>query len=528
MRLRQFCYPLLIQTVTGWFVLLSITTAFAHVAPESEFGHHIQLHIGKNQVIVDYAIVLSDLALESARLKMETDGVLGISDAERTAYHNRQREVLRGYMELKVDGQDRQLADYFGEVQETPERVFVYKFSAPATAEAETVRKVSFYNSIPLGHDKWFVYHHAALDPGIRKVEEQRWHKPGDAGKITKRQTERGIELAYQLGPNTAADASSEEGWADEPRAKDMLGTVSKTPGDTEGDKLKEFIRRPLSLKLVVVALVISAVLGGLHALTPGHGKAVVAAYLVASKGRVIDAVFLGLVVTFTHTASVIALGLVALFGSKYFLPEDIAPWLSVASGLLIAILGLWLLGRNFNQYKQSQLGSHSHGEPPHTHDHPHDHGHHHHHNDQHHNHGHHHHAPPHDHSHGHHHHHGDDGHSHSHVPDRAGFWGLLSLGISGGIVPCIDALVGLLFAISMNRIVWGLVILCAFSLGLAAVLVAIGVLMVLAKPIIDRFTGEGIWLQRLPIFSAIVVIALGTVLLVKALNDMGIVTINL
>ena len=515
MQPRQFCYTLLIQMGTCFLTLLSITTAFAHVAPESEFGHHIQLHIGKDQVIVDYAIVLSDLALESARLQMETDGVPGISDAERRAYDTRQREVLQSYMELKVDGQDRQLADYFGEVQETPERVFVYKFSSPVEAEAETVRKVSFYNPIPLGHDKWFVYHHAALDPGIRKVEEQRWHKLEDAGKITKRQTERGIELAYQLGPSTGADSASEDGWTDEPRAKDMLATVSKTPGDTEGDKLKDFIRRPLSLKLVVVALVISAVLGGLHALTPGHGKAVVAAYLVASKGRVIDAVFLGLVVTFTHTASVIALGLVALFGSKYFLPEDIAPWLSVASGLLISILGLWLLRRNFRQYKQRQSVSHSHGATPHTHDHPHDHGGHHH-NDHPHDH-------PHDHAHGHHHHdHGDDGHSHSHVPDRAGFWGLLSLGVSGGIVPCIDALVGLLFAISMNRIVWGLVILCAFSVGLAAVLVAIGVLMVLAKPIIDRFTGEGIWLQRLPIFSAIVVVALGTVLMVKALMILG------
>jgi ABC-type nickel/cobalt efflux system permease component RcnA len=486
MQPRQFCYTLLIQMGTCFLTLLSITTAFAHVAPESEFGHHIQLHIGKDQVIVDYAIVLSDLALESARLKMETDGVPGISDAERTVYDTRLREVLQSYMELKVDGQDRQLADYFGEVQETPERVFVYKFSSPVEAEAETVRKVSFYNPIPLGHDKWFVYHHAALDPGIRKVEEQRWHKLEDEGKITKRQAERGIELAYQLGPSTAGDAP-----------QDMLGKVSKTTGDTEGDKLKDFIRRPLSLKLVVVALVISAVLGGLHALTPGHGKAVVAAYLVASKGRVIDAVFLGLVVTFTHTASVIALGLVALFGSQYFLPEDIAPWLSVASGLLIAILGLWLFGRNFNQYKQRKL-AHSHGDTPHTHDHPHDH------------------------SHGHHHHHHGDGHSHSHAPDRAGFWGLLSLGISGGIVPCIDALVGLLFAISMNRIVWGLVILCAFSVGLAAVLVAIGVLMVLAKPLIDRFTGEGIWLQRLPIFSAIVVVVLGTVLMVKALMILG------
>ena len=116
------------------------------------------------------------------------------------------------------------------------------------------------------------------------------------------------------------------------------------------------------------------------------------------------------------------------------------------------------------------------------------------------------------------------NGHSHTHVPsERTGFWGLLSLGISGGIVPCVDALIGLLFAISLNKLAWGVIILCAFSLGLAAVLVAIGILMVLAKPVIERFTGTGVWLQRLPIISATVVILLGAVLIFKALNDVGI-----
>ena len=102
-------------------------------------------------------------------------------------------------------------------------------------------------------------------------------------------------------------------------------------------------------------------------------------------------------------------------------------------------------------------------------------------------------------------------------------FGGLLSLGISGGIVPCVDALIGLLFAISLNKLVWGLIILSAFSLGLAAVLVAIGILMVMAKPLMERFTGEGVWLQRLPIFSAAVVILLGAVLVFKAINSVGV-----
>ena len=288
------------------------------------------------------------------------------------------------------------------------------------------------------------------------------------------------------------------------------------------GDRIKELINQPLTLQLTIAALVISFVLGGLHALTPGHGKAIVAAYLVGSKGRVIDAVFLGLVVTFTHTFSVIALGVVMLVAQE-FAPEDIVPWLSLFSGILIVGIGAWLLTKNMKQYYSG--GAHSQG-PGHSHDHDHDHPHDHDHNHDHdHDHDHNHphdHADDHDHDHGHSHSHGGRTHSHA-PPERTGFWGLLSLGISGGIVPCVDALIGLLFAISLNKLVWGLIILSAFSLGLAAVLVAIGILMVMAKPLIERFTGEGIWLQRLPIFSAAVVILLGAILVFKAIYSVGV-----
>ena len=296
------------------------------------------------------------------------------------------------------------------------------------------------------------------------------------------------------------------------------------------GDRIKEFMTQPLTLRFAIAALAISFVLGGLHALTPGHGKAIVAAYLVGSKGRVIDAVFLGIVVTFTHTFSVIALGIVMLV-AQGFAPEDVVPWLSLFSGVLIVGIGAWLLTKNMKQYYSGSVHGHDHGHHPHPHDHSHGHDPSHDHDHPHaddHDHGHddehghdddHGHDPSHDHDHTHSH----GGRTHSHVPpERTGFWGLLSLGISGGIVPCVDALIGLLFAISLNKLTWGLIILCAFSLGLAAVLVAIGILMVMAKPLIQRFTGEGIWLQRLPIFSAAVVILLGAILIFKALNTVG------
>ncbi len=327
-----------------------------------------------------------------------------------------------------------------------------------------------------------------------------------------------------------------------------FIGVVACTLGladeghEHSGDRIKELINRPLTLQLAIAALVISFVLGGLHALTPGHGKAIVAAYLVGSKGRVIDAVFLGLVVTFTHTFSVIALGVVILVAQE-FAPEDIVPWLSLFSGILIVGIGAWLLAKNMKQYYTGGAHSQSHGhQHPHGHDHGHSHDHNHSHDDGHshahdHDHDHDHghddeHSHDHDHDHGHSHDHDHDpGHTHSHggrthshvPPERTSFWGLLSLGISGGIVPCVDALIGLLFAISLNKLVWGLIILSAFSLGLAAVLVAIGILMVMAKPLMARFTGEGVWLQRLPIFSAAVVILLGAVLVFKAINSVGV-----
>ena len=205
-----------------------------------------------------------------------------------------------------------------------------------------------------------------------------------------------------------------------------FIGVVACTFGladeghEHSGDRIKELMNRPLTLKFAIAALVISFVLGGLHALTPGHGKAIVAAYLVGSKGRVIDAVFLGLVVTFTHTFSVIALGVVMLVAQE-FAPEDIVPWLSLFSGILIVGIGAWLLAKNMKQYYTGGAHNQRHGhQHPHGHDHGHSHDHNHSHDDGH--------SHAHDHDHDHDHGHDDDhshdddhdhGHSHDHDHDQ-------------------------------------------------------------------------------------------------------------
>ena len=114
-----------------------------------------------------------------------------------------------------------------------------------------------------------------------------------------------------------------------------------------------------------------------------------------------------------------------------------------------------------------------------------------------------------------------EHGHTHD-PPPAAGRGSLLSLGISGGLVPCPEALAVLLISFSVNRLVFGLIILVAFSLGLAAVLIAIGVAMVLAGPALERFSKDGPLMRALPLGSAVIVTMLGLAILYKAASDTG------
>ena len=273
---------------------------------------------------------------------------------------------------------------------------------------------------------------------------------------------------------------------------------------DGETDALSDMLRsEELSLGLILAALALALFLGAAHGLEPGHGKTIVAAYLVGARGTVGNALFLGGVVALTHTSSVILLGLVALFASQYILPGQIFPYLGTASGLLIMGLGTWLL---VNHLRGRGPGfGHSHGEHHHGHSHTHEEEHHH------------------DHSHSYEEHHG---HSHE-IPNKVTLGSLLTLGISGGIVPCPGALVILLLAVALHRIAFGLLLLVAFSVGLAAILIAIGVLIVKARPLVERFSGDGRWIQRLPIASAVVIIVVGCAITFKTLMNSGIILIN-
>ena len=240
-------------------------------------------------------------------------------------------------------------------------------------------------------------------------------------------------------------------------------------PARHEGGGFEALISRGhLSLGVILVSLLVAAFWGAAHALTPGHGKAIVAGYLVGTKGRPLDAVLLGGIVTVTHTIGVFGLGLATLLLSQFIVPETLYPWLTLVSGVLVVGVGATVL------LTRIRGGGHAHH---------------------------------HDHGDGHHHHHG-------HAVERRG---LLGVGVAAGLLPCPSALVVLLSAIAIHRIGFGLALIVAFSLGLACTITGIGLVAVLAKRLFARATLDGPLVRALPAVSALVILGVGVVLTARA-----------
>jgi nickel/cobalt exporter len=245
---------------------------------------------------------------------------------------------------------------------------------------------------------------------------------------------------------------------------------------------------KEISFGMVLLAAAIAAGLGALHALEPGHGKTIVAAYLVGSQGTARHALLLGIIVTLSHTAGVYLLGAITLYAQKYILPDRIYPFLGVLSGALIAGMGCYL-------FLQRYLG-------------------------------------------------GEFAHTHSDELSAGGEAAtegaqqqtgqvsarqLLVLGITGGIIPCPAALVVLLSAVALHRTGFGLFLIAAFSIGLAAVLIAMGLAAVYAGHAMSRLRLEGSLVQRwLPMGSAAMIILLGVSVAIRGLMSAGIVQIRI
>jgi ABC-type nickel/cobalt efflux system permease component RcnA len=226
--------------------------------------------------------------------------------------------------------------------------------------------------------------------------------------------------------------------------------------------------REHLGFWVVLASLAAALFWGAAHALSPGHGKSIVTAYLVGRRGTPWHAALLGLIVTATHTVGVFTLGLVTLALSQFVVPDQLYPWLNLASGLLVVSIGVSVFGSRWRHARA--------------------------------------------HSHGHHHHH------HRDEEDAPSFRSLFAVGVSGGLLPCPSALVVLLAAISLHRVAFGLLLIVAFSLGLALSITGVGLVAVLAKRVFARAKFDGRVLRALPALSAAVILVAGVLMTVHAI----------
>jgi nickel/cobalt transporter (NicO) family protein len=314
--------------------------------------------------------------------------------------------------------------------------------------------------------------------------------------------------------------------------------------------RLIDLISTPtIAPHVAIVVLLTALVLGAFHALSPGHGKTIVGAYLIGSRGTPKHAAFLGLTVTITHTLGVFTLGFATLFASRFVVPERLFPILSLASGLLIFGMGTVLIAQRWRAARlalarrSAEDQSHNYDASPRIHAHEH----HTHHSDERahqsahsHAHGHgplhlygHDHARDHEHAHAHAHYdhehgvtftHSHGGSEHSHLPvgtdgTQVTWRSLLALGISGGLIPCPSAMVLLLAAVALNKTGYGLLLVLAFSVGLALTLTMIGLVFLYARKHLRPPRSAARWAHLLPIFSAGIITLVGAVLCFNALQ---------
>jgi nickel/cobalt exporter len=254
---------------------------------------------------------------------------------------------------------------------------------------------------------------------------------------------------------------------------------------------------------------------GAAHAATPGHGKTIAAAYIVGARGKPTDAVILGIFVTLSHVSGIVLVGVLASLGSTWLRPQRIEAYLAVAVGVLVIVLGLWMLWaqRNLVALAMGEAGDPSKGtnlgkSHPRDHDHDHEHLHVHRHGE-----------PVIWHSHG-------FGKVHAHRLDviaekRPKLPVLLALGIAGGLLPDPAALALLLGALSSGKVLLGLVTVVVFSLGFAATLVVVGIVAAkIGEKVLDWLAS--IWMIRQQIATSLLIVGMGVVLTIRAVSELS------
>jgi nickel/cobalt exporter len=485
------------------YLLIFAFSASAHPLGNFSVNQYSRLETGKSEIKIRQILDLAEIPTLQASNEIDADKNGSMSQDELNSYAERITPQFLANLFLSVNNQLLELraADKNIFLKEGAGGLSTMRIEWNLTADlpgAENVNQVKFENKNYADRIGWKeivvarqnginVFDSTAMGSGA--TDEIKSY-PQDTLEAPLHETSAEFSFTTKTVPETAKLLRDRDGHT-------TAATVQK-------DKLAELINVPrITFPIAVFGLLLAFGLGTIHAMSPGHGKTVVGAYLVGSRGTAKHAAFLGLTVTITHTLGVFALGLITLFASNYILPEKLMPFLNFVSGLLVFFIGISLfkdrlftsLGwktSGHHDHSHEHGNAHSHGEHSHSHDDSHD-----------------------DFTHTH------DGSTHSHLPPETISWkSLLALGISGGLLPCPSALVLMLSAISFGHAGYGMILTLAFSFGLAATLTTVGLIFLYVGKAFggSKLAGSRI-LKTVPVFSAFVIACVGAVICYNSLG---------
>ena len=489
--------------------------AAAHPLGNFTINHYNGLTVAATWTHLDRVVDMAELPTVQARQEMDADKNLTVSTAESAAWASATCGAAPQTLSLAINGQALALNP-----------VGVGLTFAPGQAGLDTLRLVCTYRAdyADLGSDATVEFADTTYssrqgwreivvagrgvelygaDPFAAGASDRLRAYPADAGGATRAQA----NATFTFEP--AADA----GAAQLPTVVDAVefgspadlivgrsSSAAAVPGgitDLPAELSSIIQANDLSVPAILLALGLAALVGAFHAATPGHGKTLMAAYLVGSRGSVRHAIGLGLTVTFSHTVGVLALGAIVVVAGSALPSERLLPVLGLASGLVVTVMGVIFLMQRVRAANREREHGHDHGlEHAHGHEH----------------------SPvsahEREHSHG--------PIRHSHLPADEGPLrrrNLVALGLVGGLVPSASAILILVGSIAAGRPMFGMMLTLAFGAGMAAVLVGVGVLLVRARTLVERVPSANVGrvLAYAPLVTALVFVVVGVAISVQS-----------
>ncbi len=459
--------------------------AFAHPLGNFTISTSAAIALSPGAVRVDYVVDMAEIPTVQAMPELDADGDGDVSEDEGSAWAAARAPELLANLTLEVNGRPVALEAVTADVELLPGQAGLDILRLEATfsgdldprgelafADANFADRVGWHEIVATSADGVAIAGSSApatsLTDRLRTYPTDLLSSPLDVREAT---------LSFAPGANVASSSIAEE-----------VGGPTGRPG-VVGGAFADLVER--TGPVMVVALLLSFGFGAVHALGPGHGKTLMATYLVGAGGRVRQAVAVGGAVAVMHSASVLALGFVVLTATEVFAPERVYPWLGLASGLIALGLGAALLIARLGGSGDRGRAHHDSGADRGGHDEGHRH----------------------------------EAHAHPHphpVPEGPVLSrrGLVALAVAGGILPSPTALVVLLASVALHRIGYGLALIGAFSLGLATALVAVGLLALRARDAVARRM-SGRAARLLPLASAGAIAVLGIVLTVNGLAQL-------